>query len=188
MVVWSSLQEWWKDYYCAKLCKALEGPAAASVLSSGHVLLTCGVAAALLISQLSLQQWPSNFFGFCMLSPILAALLVGAGAVAAFPGVAGSLPVLLGVATAGLIAWQTTLGGLFHQLPVGDSRALYTMVNTLLVTAGVFLASRGVVPPMLRKALIRSMGADRAAPPPPPSVTEEALEEDDADSTVATLK
>ena len=186
MAAWSSLQDWWKDYYCARLCKALEGPAAASVLSSGHVLLTSGVAAALLISQLCLQQWPANFFGFCMLSPVLAALLVGVGAVAAFPGVAGSLPVLLGVATAGLVAWQTTLGGIFHQLPLADSRALYTLVNTLLVTAGVFLASRGVVPPMLRKALMRSMGVDRT--PPPPSETEEALEEDDADSTAATLR
>ena len=127
MVAWSGLQQWWKTYYCKRLKEVLEGPAATSVLTSGHVLLTCGIGAVLLIAQLLLQQWPSNFFGFCMLSPLLAAVMLGGACLAAFPGSFGSLAVVLGVATLGLTAWQSVLGGIFHQLPLGDSRALFTL-------------------------------------------------------------
>ena len=165
MVAWSGLQQWWKTYYCKRLKEVLEGPAATSVLTSGHVLLTCGIGAVLLIAQLLLQQWPSNFFGFCMLSPLLAAVMLGGACLAAFPGSFGSLAVVLGVATLGLTAWQSVLGGIFHQLPLGDSRALFTLVNTLVLTVGIYLASKGSVPRHLRRALLKTV-AGRAPEEP----------------------
>ena len=184
MIAWDGLQTWWRTYYCKKLEEVLEGPAATSVLTSGHVLLTCGVAAALLISQLMLQQWPANFFGFCMLSPLLTALLIGGVAVAAFPSCLGSVGVLLAVATVALTAWQSVLGGVFHQLPIGDSRPLFTLINTLVIASGVFLASRGSLPRHLRKAVLQAVtkaGRPRPVEPVERELVERQAEVSDVD-------
>ena len=191
MVAWSSLQTWWKDFCCARLQDVLQGPLVAEAFCSGHVLLTLAVTSALLISQLMLQTWPSNFFAFCMLSPLVAALLLAAGAAAAFPAAAASLPALSGVFLAALAVWQTVFGAVFHLLPLGDNRALFTLLNTLLVSVGVYLASRGRVPEMMRKAVMRAVRGQEPGVVdtlPPESEADESVQPDeDGDSTAGRL-
>jgi hypothetical protein len=144
----------WTGYCNKKVTEVLDGPGAKEILDGGHVLVTFLVGGAVLTAQLLLQQWPPNFFGFCLLSPLLAVGILTVLTMTAWPKLQSSLPVLAGGLLLVLTAWQTVLGALYHQLPIGNNRAIYTLVNSLTVTLAMYLASREYVPKKLKRALV----------------------------------
>lgn len=178
MVAWSSLRSMWTGYCNKKVTEVLDGPGAKEILDGGHVLVTFLVGGAVLTSQLLLQQWPPNFFGFCLLSPLLAVGILTVLTLTAWPKLQSSLPVLAGGLLVILTAWQTVLGALYHQLPIGNSRAIYTLVNSLTVTLAMYLASREYVPKKLKRALMAAASRQ---------TVHEVVEEEEADEDASVV-
>ncbi len=143
----------WNGYCKGKIEEVLESPDAKAMLDGSHVLLTFTVGGAVLISQLLLLGWPENFSGFLLLSPAVAVGLLGVLAITAWPACQASLPVLMGGSYIGLTAWMSVFGALFHLMPMSDNRPIFTLLNTLIVTLGLYLASRKRVPDKLKEVM-----------------------------------
>lgn len=142
------------DNYCrGKIEEVLERPDAKAVLDGTHVLLTFTVGGAVLIAQLLLLNWPENHFGFCLLAPAVAIGMLAVLGVTAWPACQASLPVLMGSSYVGLTAWMSVFGAVFHLMPMSENRAAFVLLNTLIVTLGLYLSSRKRVPDKLKEIM-----------------------------------
>lgn len=159
-----NLKGLWNGYCKGKIEEVLESPDAKAILDGSHVLLTFTVGGAVLISQLLLLTWPENFFGFCLLSPAVAVALLGVLAITAWPACQASLPVLMGGSYVGLTAYMSVFGALFHLLPMSDNRPVFTLLNTLIVTLGLYLASRKRVPDKLKEVMFSAATGKKDQP------------------------
>lgn len=168
----------WQSVVAKRIEVVMDSTAGKQVLDGSHIMLTGTATAAVALGQLVLQRHPANFWSFVLLSPAVAVTLLGTLAVAACPAAQSKVPMAMGVAYLGLTAFQATLGAVFHQLPCGDNRGLFTLVSSLLVLLVTFLASRGWFPTWVKQALYgQRKESKRPAPQEPPQE-----EEDDAES------
>ena len=139
------------DSYCrGKIEEVLETPDAKAMIDGSHVLVTFTVGGAVLIAQLLLMNFPENFFGFCLLAPAVAVGMLAVLGVTAWPACQASLPVLMGGSYVGLTAWMSVFGAIFHLMPMSENRAAFVLLNTLIVTLGLYLSSRKRVPEKLK--------------------------------------
>ena len=155
----------WNGYCKAKMEEVLESQDAKAILDGSHVLLTFTVSGAVLISQLLLLGWPENFSAFCLLSPAVAIGILGVLAITAWPACQASLPVLLGGSYVGLTAWMSFFGAVFHLLPMSDNRPIFTLLNTLILTLGLFLSSRKRVPDKLKQVMFSAAAGKKEQDP-----------------------
>lgn len=153
----------WNGYCKGKIEEVLESPDAKQILDGSHVLLNFTVGGAVLISQLLLLGWPENFFGFCLLSPAVAVGLLGVLAVTAWPACQASLPLVMGSSYVRLTAWMSVFGAVFHLMPLSDNRAVFTLLNTLIVTLGLYLSSRKRVPDKLKEVMFSAASGKKEA-------------------------
>lgn len=156
------------DSYCrGKIEEVMASPDGKAVLDGSHVLLTFTVGGAVLISQLLLLSFPENFFAFTLLSPALAVGMLGVLAITAWPACQASLPLLMGGSYVGLTAWMSVFGAVFHLMPMADNRSVFTLLNTLIVTLGLYLSSRKRVPDKLKEVMFATAAGKKDPTPKP---------------------
>ena len=149
----SYFRDVWKGIVASRIEAVMDSTAGKQVLDGSHIILTGTATAAVAIGQLSLQNHPANFWSFVLLSPAVAVSLLGVLAVTAWPVAQRKVPMLMGVAYLALTAFQATLGAVFHQLPCGNNRGLFTLISSLLVLLVTFLSTRGWFPRWCKQAM-----------------------------------
>lgn len=169
----------WKGMVASRIEAVMDSTAGKQVLDGSHIMLTGTATAAVAIGQLALQSHPANFWSFVLLSPAVTVSLLGVLAITAWPVAQSKVPMLMGLAYLVLTAFQATLGAVFHQLPCGNNRGLFTLVSSLLVLLIAFLSTRGWFPTWCKQAMYGNKKSVKKPVIPPP-----AEEEGDDASTV----
>lgn len=149
----SYFKDLWKGIVASRIEAVMDSTTGKQVLDGSHIMLTGTATASVALGQLMLQKHPKNFWSFVLLSPAIAVSLLGVLGITAWPAVQGKVPVLMGGAYLGLTAFQAVLGAVFHQLPCGDNRGLFTLVSSLLVMLIAFLSTRGWFPAWVKGAM-----------------------------------
>lgn len=143
----------WKGIVASRIEAVMDSTTGKQVLDGSHIMLTGTATASVALGQLVLQRHPANFWSFVLLSPAIAVSLLGVLGITAWLAVQGRIPVLMGAAYLGLTAFQAVLGAVFHQLPCGENRGLFTLVSSLLVLLITFLSTRGWFPAYVKGAM-----------------------------------
>ena len=163
----------WQSVVAKRIEVVMDSTAGRQVLDGSHIMLTGTATAAVALGQLVLQKHPANFWSFVLLSPAVAVALLGTLAVAAWPVAQGKVPMAMGIAYLGLTAFQATLGAVFHQLPCGNNRGLFTLVSSLLVLLVTFLSTRGWFPTWVKEAMYGRRKEPKRAAAQEPAVQDE---------------
>ena len=120
-------------------------------------LLAYIVVAAILSSQLLLQQWPESFAAFLLGSPALAVAMLSLLTIAANPSIAASIPLYACGGFVLLAALQCIMGAVAMCMPSPPSRITFAIITTLVVLCLCFALSKSFV-----KDSIRTMSKAKA--------------------------
>ena len=170
-------QQWLNDTVRSsairEISRSIEGKSLKKALPP---ILTYIVAAAVLISQLLLVQWPQSFAAFLLLSPIIANAILSALAIACRPSIASSVPLYACIGVATLAALQCIMGAFAMVLPGQPNRTIFSLLSAALVLCLCMGISKSFVKSSMQQ--ITDIGKKpNPNPNPEPSETSEEYED-----------
>lgn len=143
---WSRIRAWCEDTVRTSAIKGLsESVEGKAIRNAAPAILAYIVVAAILSSQLLLQQWPESFAAFLLGSPALAVAMLSLLAIAARPQIASTVPLYACGGFALLASLQCIMGAIAMCLPSPPSRIVFAVITTVVVLGLCFGLSKSFV-------------------------------------------